>query len=97
MKYSFHPLARQEFIDAIDYYNESQEALGLTFAEEVYKAIQLILQFPQAWSQFSKNTRRCIINRFPYGIIYKEIKNEILIISVMHLNREPVYGHKRMK
>ncbi len=97
MKYSFHPLARQEFIDAIDYYNESQDKLGLTFAEEVYKAIQLILQFPHAWSPFSKNTRRCIINKFPYGIIYQELKDKILIISVMQLNREPVYWHKRKK
>ncbi len=97
MKYSFHPLARQELIDAIDYYNECQDKLGLIFTEEVYKSIQLILQFPQAWSPFSKNTRRCIMNRFPYGIIYQEIKDKILIIAVMQLNREPLYWHKRMK
>lgn len=97
MNYSFHSLARKELIDAIDYYNECQDKLGLIFAEEVYKSIQLILQFPQAWSPFSKNTRRCIMNRFPYGIIYQEIKNKILIIAVMQLNREPLCWHKRVK
>ena len=45
MNYSFHPLARQELIDAIDYYNECQDKLGLIFTEEVYKAIQLDLIF----------------------------------------------------
>lgn len=97
MKYSFHPLARQELMDAIDYYNDCQNELGFTFAEEVYKSIQLILQFPKAWSPFSKNTRQCILNRFPYGIIYQEIKGAILIIAVMQLNKEPLYWHKRAK
>ncbi len=96
MKYSFHPLARQELIDAIDYYNDCQDRLGLTFAEEIFKAIHLILQFPQAWSPFSKNTRRCIMNRFPYGIIYQESKDKILIIAVMQLYKEPLYWHKRV-
>ena len=84
-------------MDAIDYYNECQDELGLKFAEEVYKAIQLILQFPHAWSSFSKNTRRCILNRFPYGLVYQEAKNKILIVAVMQLNKEPLYWHKRVK
>ena len=59
MNYSFHPLAEKELNDATDYYNECQDRLGIEFTKEVYKAIQIILQFPQAWSQLSKNTRRC--------------------------------------
>ncbi len=31
--------------------------------EEVYKSMQLILQFPEAWSPFSKNTRRSLQGR----------------------------------
>ena len=56
----FHPLARKELDEAIDYYNECQDGLGVEFAREVYKTIQIILQFPKAWSPFSKNTRRCL-------------------------------------
>jgi len=65
MTYSFHPLAVKELNDAIDYYNECQNGLGIEFAQEVCKAIQIILQFPQAWTALSKNTRRCITSRFP--------------------------------
>jgi plasmid stabilization system protein ParE len=95
MKYSFHPLARQELKDAIDHYNKCRDDLGAIFIEEVYKAVHLILQFPQAWSPFSKNTRRCLINRFPYGIIYQNTEEKIIIIAVMQLNKEPHYWHKR--
>ena len=97
MKYSFHPSARKELHEAIEYYNECQDNLGIEFAVEVYKAIQLILQFPQAWSPFSKNTRRFLINRFPYGVIYQEEKDEIFIIAVMQLNKEPTYWYERIK
>lgn len=71
MKYSFHPVAERELNKAIDYYNECQDGLGLEFAKEVYSTIQNILSFPQAWTPLSKNTRRYITNRFPYGVIYQ--------------------------
>jgi hypothetical protein len=70
LKYSFHPDAEKEINEAIDYYNECQDGLGLEFEKEVYSIIQNILSFPQAWTPFSANTRRCLTNRFPYGIIY---------------------------
>jgi len=75
MKYSFHPSAKKELNEAIDYYNDCQDKLGLESSKEVYKSIQIILQFPQAWSQLSKNTRRCLVNRFPYNYSTHKHKN----------------------
>lgn len=66
MKYSFHPSAKIELQKAINYYEECQPGLGLEFAREVYSTIQRIIHFPEAWSKLSKNTRRCLTNRFPY-------------------------------
>ena len=96
MNYSFHPAAAEELNEAIDYYNECQEGLGLEFAKEEYITIQNILQFPKAWSPLSKSTRRCLTNRFPYGVIYQEKRDEIVIIAVMQLNKEPSYWHDRI-
>jgi len=66
MKYSFHPSAKNEFNEAIDYYDDCQAGLGKEFAKEIFSAIQRILQFPKAWSRLSENTRRCLPRRFPY-------------------------------
>jgi len=97
MNLSFHPAAQQELNEGVDYYNQCQDGLGSEFAEEVYCAIHNVLSFPRAWTPLSKNTRRCLTNRFPYGVIYQTTDDEILIIAIMHLNREPGYwkGRKR--
>jgi len=97
MTYSFHPFAKKELNDAIVFYNECQEGLGIQFADEIRKTIQIILRFPQAWSTLSKNTRRCITKRFPYAIIYQALENEVIIIAIMQLNRKPGYWHDRIK
>ena len=89
MKFNFHPLAVKELADSINYYENINPSLGLEFSEEVYSTIQRILQFPKAWTKISKNCRRCITQRFPYGIIYQIKNDEILIISVMQLNQIP--------
>lgn len=91
MDYSFHPNAETELNRSIDYYNECQENLGFEFAEEVYKSIQHILALPHAWSEMTVNTRRCLTERFPYGIIYQIESNHIYIIAVMQLNQKPDY------
>ena len=39
MNYSFHPEAEKELLEAINYYNECQDKLGMEFAKETYKSI----------------------------------------------------------
>ena len=97
IEFSFHPDAEKELLDAVSYYNECQDDLGIEFAREVYTSIQIIRQYPKAWPQLSPRTRRCLISRFPYGIIYQIKDNEIYIISVMQLNRKPKYWEDRTK
>ena len=97
MRYSFHPEAEVELNDAVDYYEKQQENLGLEFAEEVYDTIQRILAFPNAWQLLEDNIRRCMTRRFPFGVIYYERADTIVILAVMQLNRKPGYWQKRKK
>ena len=97
MNYSFHPEAEEELLDAVNYYNECQDDLGMAFAKEVYASIQNILQYPEAWPQISPRTRRCLAHRFPYGIVYQITDQEIYIIAVMQLNKKPKYWENRNK
>ena len=97
MKYAFHPEAREEFRLAIDYYEQCETTLGRQFAGEVYLAIERIWAHPVMWPTMVDGVRRCLVRRFPYGIIYYHDKSngELSILAVMHLHREPHYWSHR--
>jgi len=95
MKFYFHELAESEFDKAVDFYEDCQRNLGLEFAQEVYATIALIVQFPDAWSPMSKNTRRCLVNRFPFGVIYQVKSGAVHIIAIADLRRRPDYWLNR--
>ena len=96
MKYSFHPEARLDLSNSVDYYELQQKELGLKFLEEIYSTIQRIIEFPSAFPAYSKNSRRCITNKFPFAIVYKLRKDEIFIAAIMHLARRPGYWKERL-
>lgn len=95
MKYTFHPDARFELIQSVDYYEKQQPKLGLKFLEEIYSSIQRIIEFPLSHSVYSNNTRKCIISKFPFAVIYQIRKEEIFIVAITHLARKPGYWEER--
>jgi len=95
MKYHFHPDAELELNASIDYYQKCKEHLGLEFADEVFRTIQRILEFPTAWQKLDGDIRRCLTNRFPFGVIYYQKNSDIIILAVMQLNRKPNYWKNR--
>ena len=89
MRIEFLDPANDEFVQAIAFYNVQSEGLGYEFAAEVKRAIARIIQYPEAWTPLSKRTRRCRINRFPYGLIYQIRTDTILIVAVENLHQHP--------
>jgi hypothetical protein len=97
MRVYFHPDAEAEFDKAIEYYEQLQPGLGIEFAEEIYATTTRIIQYPDAWSALSKNSRRCLVNRFPYGVVYQIKSRSLRIIAVAHLHRQPGYWKERLE
>jgi len=96
MNYRFHPEAGAEFVEAIAYYEDKEPGLGLDFAFEVHSAIERVLAFPNAWPFVEDDVRRCLVRRFPYGMLYSVEEDGIYILAVMHLHRNPEYWKHRM-
>ena len=96
MQIEFLELAQKELDDAFEYYESQQTNLGYHFLSEVQNALGLIKTYPHAWSKFSKNTRRCLLKRFPYGIIYQKRDTTILVIAIANLHKKPNYWAKRV-
>jgi toxin ParE1/3/4 len=96
MDYSFHTLADKEVDEIVEYYDAVEETLGDEFFSELQNAITRVLQLPDAWQKVWPSARRCLLNRFPYQLVYQERPEGILIVAVMHLHREPNYWVDRL-
>lgn len=91
MKIIFTRFAEQELNDAVYYYESQFSGLGKRFKEEIRKSIQRINEYPKAWSVEREEIRRCVINKFPYKLLYSIEYDHILVIAVAHLHRKPDY------
>lgn len=89
MNVRFTSAAERELRQAIEFYEAAENGLGSRFLDEVEAAVARILAHPLAWTPLSPRTRRCRTHRFPYGLFYQIRTDEILVLSVMDLRRDP--------
>ena len=89
MRSRFHPEAREEFLAAIEFYNDSLPGLGLDFTDEVHTAVELCELLPSMWPEIAPGIRRCLLKRFPYVILYSQEADALFIYAVMHMHRDP--------
>jgi len=96
-KLIYDPLAKVEIKEAAAYYENCREGLGKAFLETIERNVQKLAENPLHYRKIRGRFRRCIVNRFPYGIIYSIESDFIFIAAVMHLHREPNYWLQRLK
>jgi plasmid stabilization system protein ParE len=84
-------LARQELEDAVAWYEEQGEGLGSRFLDAMDKAVRRVVAFPLSAPEIDPGFRRCLLTRFPYGLIYVVEDDDIVIVAVSHLHRSPRY------
>jgi toxin ParE2 len=89
-------IAQTELDEAIAYYESQLPGLGKGFLEEFISGTSRMQHFPEAWQPFGKEIRRCLLRRFPYGIIYIIDPAELIIVAVAHLHRKPGYWQDRL-
>ena len=69
----------------------------MQFLTEFDAAIRRIFAYPASYALLESEVRRCLIKRFPYGILYGIDADTIVIIAVAHLHRKPNYWITRFK
>ncbi|MBW4661750.1 MAG: type II toxin-antitoxin system RelE/ParE family toxin [Drouetiella hepatica Uher 2000/2452] len=95
MKYVFHPEALAEYAEAVEYYTQQRIEVAQAFIDAVENAVYRIRESPTRWQIIDEDIRRCLTQKFPYGILYTIEPDYILILAVMHCSREPGYWKNR--
>jgi hypothetical protein len=88
--------AQEEIDEAHAYYELQMKGLGFQFLDELFYRMRGIKHHPEAWPPFSHRTRRCLLPKFPYAVIYQLRDDTILIIAISHLHRKPEYWNNRL-
>jgi toxin ParE1/3/4 len=91
----FHPEAIAEAHAAIDWYRERNARAAEAFLAELDRGIAEIAAAPARWLEFRYGTRRFLLRRFPFAIIYRETSEAVQIIAVAHARRKPGYWNER--
>jgi toxin ParE1/3/4 len=87
--------ARQEMLDAVNYYELQAPALGEDFLNRIESALIEISNDPERWPLIFSGIRRRLIRRFPYSILYRVDSDAVVVLAVMHQKRRPEYWRTR--
>ena len=90
MKVRFLSPAQTELREAIEYYDHEHPGLGQRFLSEVDAVIGRVCLAPHGWTRLGQYGRRCLLKSFPYALLYVPEQDEIVVVAVMHLRRNPL-------
>ena len=81
--------AEIELFEATLWYETEREGLGFEFDAEIHQTLTRISEGPQQFPELKRGIRRALVDRFPYGVFFVEVGDEISVIGVIHLHRDP--------
>ena len=88
--------ALEEAEAAARWYAERSVSAAAGFSEEIDAAESAIVELPDAWPPFDHGTRRYLLRRYPFSVIYRVESRRILIVAVAHGHRRPGYWKSRL-
>jgi plasmid stabilization system protein ParE len=85
----FHPESERELREAFVWYEHQRPGLGAEFILSIDEAIERLRRSPETYPKVHKTIRRIVVRRFPFIILYENLKSEIRVIAVFHSRRDP--------
>jgi len=91
-----HPAALAEFKSAVAWYRERNQTAAVNFVTEVDRAIDLVAASPGRWPSGEHGTRKFVLQRFPFAVIYREKESVVQVLAIAHGHRRPGYWKGRL-
>lgn len=81
---------------AAEWYAMRSATAAAGFEAELDESESVIQRLPHAWPPYDHGTRRYLLRRYPFGIVYRVEATRILIVAVAHGHRRPGYWRNRV-
>jgi len=95
MSFVLHPNAAQEIEQTTAFYNKQQAGLEKRFIEDLEDGIEKVCAHPLRYKVVEGDVRKCRLEHFPYLLIYQVQSEQVEIIALMHLRKQPDYWKNR--
>jgi toxin ParE1/3/4 len=92
-----HPAAKREQYAATIWYAEQNPKVAIDFVRDLDAMYARIATNPLQFPLHLRGTRKAILSRFPYSIVFRELPDVIQILAVAHAKRRPGYWKSRLK
>jgi len=86
-----HPEAIREAHAAREWYNAWSDEVADAFMAEMDSAVERIEESPRQWPTYLGRTRRYLLRRFPFFVVFRETNDRIEVLAVAHARRRPGY------
>ncbi len=98
----FSPESVEELAEAAAWYASQRPELAEWFLEEVASALKSAQTRPASFPRLRDlppdlAVRRVLLSKFPYAVLFLELADDIRIIAVAHLKRDPEYWLNRLE
>jgi plasmid stabilization system protein ParE len=89
MKPWFTSRAQRDVDEATAFYCTKDLRIAGEFLAEIDAAAEAIGSNPQACARVGGALRRYVMKRFPLGMYYRIVRDEIIVVAVIHAKRNP--------
>ena len=90
------PEAENDVKEAFSWYEDKRQGLGYDFLLQVDAGLRFIERNPKIFPSEHKGTRKYLIKRFPYKIVYLIEEERIVVLAVIHGRRNPKSTKERI-
>jgi plasmid stabilization system protein ParE len=85
----FTAAARADLDDALAWYDEHAPQITPQFRAALRVVVRRITENPRQFAPSLHGTRRALLRRFPYLVIFRETNEAAYVVAVFHTSRDP--------
>ncbi len=83
------PSAAAEIEAGYRWYERERPGLGEEFLEAVNHLVEVIAGHPERFPIVHRDTRRVLLSRFPFAILYRLKVGHVVVVACFHSKRNP--------
>lgn len=89
MNLVLRPAAAADLDEAFHWYEAQRPGLGSQFLKAMEEVFQAVSETPPAYPVVHRDTCRAHVRRFPYGVFFRVVGDDIVVVACFHGKRNP--------